>query len=188
MRVTRLGWVLALLLWAAPRVRADVAVLLEEPYSYDGALAGTGHTALYLTRVCAASPTLLRRCQPGESGVVISRYHRIAGYDWIAVPLYPYLYAVEKPQDIPLFADVKLEAALRDRYRRLHYEQMIPDGPEGETPPGDWYELIGSAYDRTLYAFQLPTSAVQDDAFIKKYNSRTNRMAYKFVTNNCADF
>jgi hypothetical protein len=53
MRLTRLAWVLALLLWAPPCVRADVAVLLEEPYSYDGALAGTGHTAIYLTRVCA---------------------------------------------------------------------------------------------------------------------------------------
>jgi hypothetical protein len=130
----------------------------------------------------------LRRCLPGESGVVISRYHRIAGYDWIAVPFYPYLYAVDKPKDIPLFADVKLEAALRDRYRRENYERMIPDGPEGEAPPGDWYELIGSAYDRTIYAFQLPTSAEQDDAFIARYNSRTNRTSYKFVTNNCADF
>ena len=70
-----------------PVAHADVAVLLEEPYSYDGALAGTGHTAIYLNRVCAASPTVLRRCQFGESGVVLSRYHRIAGYDWLAIPL-----------------------------------------------------------------------------------------------------
>jgi hypothetical protein len=178
----------ALLFFGAAGARADVAVLLEEPYSYDGAFAGTGHAAVYLSNICAESPVSLRRCLPGESGVVISRYHRIAGYDWIAVPLYPYLYAVGKPQDIPLFADVKLEAALRDRYRRLNYEQMIPDGPEDETPPGDWYELIGSAYDRTLYAFQLPTTAEQDDALIAHLNSQKNRMAYKFVTKNCADF
>ena len=179
---------LGLLSLGAAGVRADVAVLLEEPYSYDGAFAGTGHAAVYLSNICADSPTSLRRCLPGESGVVISRYHRIAGYDWIAVPLYPYLYAIEKPQDIPLFADGKLEAALRDRYRRENYEQLVPDGPNGETPAGDWYELIGSAYDRTLYAFQLPTSADQDDAFIAKYNSQPNRESYKFVTNNCADF
>src|SRR6202008_3857878 len=92
----------------APRARADAVVLLEEPYSYDGAFAGTGHTAVYLARVCAASPTSLRRCQPGESGVVISRYHRIGGYDWIAIPLYPYLYGVDKPENVPLFADSKL--------------------------------------------------------------------------------
>ncbi len=178
----------ALLFLGAASARADVAVLLEEPYSYDGAFAGTGHAAVYLSNICADSPVSLRRCQPGESGVVISRYHRVAGYDWIAVPLYPYLYAVGKPDDIPLFADVKLEAELRDHYRRENLEQLIPDGPNGETPTGDWYELIGSAYDRTLYAFQLPTTAEQDDAFIARYNSRPNRESYKFVTNNCADF
>ena len=178
----------ALLFLGAASARADVAVLLEEPYSYDGAFAGTGHAAVYLSNICADSPVSLRRCQPGESGVVISRYHRVAGYDWIAVPLYPYLYAVGKADDIPLFADAKLEAALRDHYRRENLEQLIPDGPDGETPTGDWYELIGSAYDRTLYAFQLPTTAEQDDAFIARYNSRPNRESYKFVTNNCADF
>ncbi len=184
----KLAWVALLLLSAAPRSRADVAVLLEEPYSYDGALAGTGHTAVYLTRVCAVTPTVLRRCQPGEAGVVLSRYHRIAGYDWIAVPLIPYLYAVEKPEYIPLFTDNKLEAALRDRYRRKSLEDVAPDGPSGETPGGDWYELVGSAYDRTLYGFQIETSAAQDDKFIAQYNSRPNRDSYKVVSRNCADF
>jgi hypothetical protein len=177
-----------LLLSAAPRAHADVAVLLEEPYSYDGAFAGTGHAAAYLTRVCAASPTVLRRCQPGEPGVVLSRYHRVAGYDWIAVPLYPYLYAVDQPEHIPLFTDNKLEAALRDRYRRKFLEDVVPDGPSGETPGGDWYELVGSAYDRTLYGFQIETSAAQDDKFIAQYNSRPNRESYKLVSRNCADF
>ncbi len=179
---------LALLFFGVAGARADVAILLEEPYSYDGAFAGTGHAAVYLSNICAESPVVLRRCLPGESGVVISRYHRVAGYDWIAVPLYPYLYAVEKPGDIPLFADVKLEGALRDHYRRENLEHLIPDGPGGETPTGDWYELIGSAYDRTLYAFQLPTTADQDDAFIARYNSKPNRESYKLVTKNCADF
>src|SRR5579864_8516755 len=104
------------LLWLVPRAHADVTVLLEEPYSYDGALAGTGHTAVYFSRVCAESPTVLRRCHPGEPGAVISRYHGVGGYDWIAIPLIPYLYAVEKPADIPLIANAKLEATLRDRY------------------------------------------------------------------------
>jgi hypothetical protein len=179
---------IALLFLGVAGARADVAVLLEEPYSYDGAFAGTGHAAVYLTNICADSPVSLRRCLPGESGVVISRYHRIAGLDWVAVPLYPYLYAVDRPEDIPLFTDAKLEAALRNHYRRENLEQLVPDGSDGETPTGDWYELIGSAYDRTLYAFQLPTTAAQDDAFIARYNSQPNRESYKFVTHNCADF
>jgi hypothetical protein len=131
MRLTRTIGLLALLLLGTSRAHADVAVLLEEPYSYDGAFAGTGHTAVYLTRVCASSPTVLRRCQPGEPGVVLSRYHRIAGYDWIAVPLYPYLYAVDNPEHVPLFTDNKLEAALRDQYRRKYLRDVVPDGPSG---------------------------------------------------------
>lgn len=168
--------------------RAEVTVFLEEPYSLDGELAGTGHTAVYLSSVCASSPTVLRRCEPGETGVVLSRYHHIAGYDWLAIPLLPYLYAVERPEDIPLIADTKIEAAMRDAYRRKYLEDLVPDGPEGETPSGDWYELVGSAFDRTLYGFQFATTAEQDDAFIAAYNSRPNRRAYKLVTSNCADF
>ena len=177
----------AALTYAAP-VRAEVTVLLEEPYSLDGELAGTGHTAIYLSSVCASSPTSLRRCEPGESGVVLSRYHHIGGYDWLAIPLLPYLYAVERPEDIPLIADTRIQAAMRDAYRRKYLEDIVPDGPEGETPSGDWYELVGSAFDRTLYGFQFATSPEQDDAFIAAYNSRPNRQAYKLVTSNCADF
>src|SRR4029077_15944477 len=136
--------------------------------------AGTGHTAVYLTRVCAASPTLLRRCKPGEFGVVISRYTRIAGYDWIAIPLLPYLYAVSKPEDIPLYADSKLAAFLRNEYRRKYLEELAPDTPSGEIPAGDWVQLVGSAYDRTSYGFRVETTPEQDDEFIYWMNSRPN--------------
>src|ERR1700675_3822407 len=114
MRLAKLFALLSLLPWLAPLANADATILLEEPYSYDGALAGTGHAAVYLNRVCAASPTVLRRCGLGERGVVISRYTRIGGYDWIAIPLIPYLYAVDNPEDVPLYANSKLAAFLRD--------------------------------------------------------------------------
>ena len=188
MKLAKTIWLLPILLLLVPSARADVAVLLEEPYSYDGAWAGTGHAAVYLNRVCAASPTVLRRCRPGEAGVVISRYHRVAGYDWLAIPLYPYLYAVERPGDVPLFANGKLEAAMRDQYRRNHLRSIVPDGPDGAAPGGDWYELIGSAYDRTLYGFQIETTPDQDDEFIARYNASPNRESYRLVSNNCADF
>ena len=189
MKWPRFGFLLFLLLSGfAQRARANATVLLEEPYSYDGALAGAGHTAVYLTRVCAESPVTLRRCNPGEHGVVISRYARIAGYDWIAIPLVPYLYAVESPEDVPLYADPKLAVFLRDQYRRAHLEEIAPDAPGGETPKGDWYELIGSAYDRTTYGFEIETTPEQDDALIAWLNSRPNRATYKVVSRNCADF
>jgi hypothetical protein len=172
----------------ASRADANVTVLLEEPYSYDGALAGTGHTAVYLNRVCAASPVTLRRCNSGEHGVVISRYARIAGYDWIGIPLVPYLYAVDDPQDAPLYADPKTVAFVRDQYRRANLETIAPDSPGGETPKGDWYQLVGSSYDRTNFGFEIESSPEQDDALIAWLNSRPNRASYQFARRNCADF
>ena len=188
-KCSRLGVVLLFLVAGfTQRAQANVTVLLEEPYSYDGAFAGTGHTAVYLTRICAATPVTLRRCEPGEHGAVVSRYARIAGYDWIAIPLVPYLYAVDNPEDVPLYADPKLVVFLRDQYRRAHLEDIAPDAPGGKVPKGDWYQLIGSSYDRTSDGFELETTPDQDDALIAWLNSRPNRTSYKFLSRNCADF
>ncbi len=188
MRLGRLATILLFCLCAIPRAPAEVTLFLEEPYSYDGALAGTGHAAVYLSGVCAASPVVLRLCEPGETGVVISRYHRVAGYDWIAIPLIPYLYAVEQREYIPLFADKKLAAFLRDRYRRDQLESLVPDLPDGKTPEGDWYELVGASYLRTIYAYEIETDPKLDAALIRKLNGRSNHDRFDLVTANCADF
>jgi hypothetical protein len=161
---------------------------LGEPYGYDGWLAGTGHAAVYLSHVCATSPIALRLCAPGETGIVISRYSSVAGYDWVAIPLIPYLYGVEKQEDVPLFADAKLVAFLRDRYRRTHLESLAPDLPDSGTPGGGWYELIGASYIRTIYAFDIETSPEQDAMLIRKLNSWPNRQRWNLATSNCADF
>lgn len=168
--------------------RGAAVLLLEEPYSYDGMLAGTGHAAVYLSNVCAASPVELRACAPGETGVVLSRYHAVGGYDWIAIPLVSYLYAVERPQDVPLYADGKLVAFLRDRYRRTHLLSLAPDLPGGGTPGGEWYELVGASYLRTIYAFEIETTPARDAALIDLLNSRPNRAHWNLITSNCADF
>jgi hypothetical protein len=175
-------------LWVPREVSANAAVLLEEPYGLDGAFAGAGHVAVYLTRVCAASPTSLRRCQGGEHGVVISRYNGIRGYDWIAIPLIPYLYAVTNPEDIPVYADSKIVAVLRDQYRRNHLEDLVPDDLSGEAPKGNWVQLVGSAYNRTSFAYEIKTTAPQDDELIAWLNSRANHTLYRALSRNCADF
>jgi hypothetical protein len=180
---------LAVLLVAfAAQAQTSATLLLEEPYGKLGFFTGTGHIAVYLSGVCADSPLALRPCTPGESGVVLSRYNGVGGYDWIAIPLIPYLYAVERPEDVPLFADAKMVAFLRDRYRRAHLEAIAPDLENGETPGGNWYELVGTSYDRTVYGFTVETSATRDAALIRKYNSSPNRSHFRTVSNNCADF
>lgn len=180
--------VLLLLAGSSLRAHAAATLLLEEPYSVDGTFAGTGHVAVYLDRVCAETPFKLRRCKPGELGAVLSRYHGIAGYDWFAIPLVPYLYAVEEPEQVPLYADAKLVSFLRDQYRRKHFKEFIPDAADGGTPEGPWYQLVGSSYDRTSYAFEIETTAAQDEELIEILNARRNVGMYKLLSSNCADF
>jgi len=168
--------------------RASATLLLEEPYGKLGFFTATGHAAVYLSGVCAETPVLLRPCTPGETGVVISRYDGVGGYDWVAIPLIPYLYAVDRPEDIPLFADAKMVAFLRDRYRRRYLEEIAPDVKNGETPGGNWYELVGSSYDRTIYGFEIETTPEQDRALIGKLNSSPNESHFRTASNNCADF
>lgn len=167
---------------------ASATLLLEEPYGKLGFFTATGHAAVYLSGVCADSPLVLRQCEPGETGIVLSRYDGVHGYDWIAIPLIPYLYAVERPEDVPLFADAKMVAFLRDRYRRKYLEEIAPDVNGGETPGGNWYELIGSSYDRTIYGFDIETSPAQDAALIRKLNTSPNRSRFHLISRNCADF
>jgi hypothetical protein len=50
-----------MILWAAVPAHAAVALLMEEPFGEFGTMNPTGHAALYLDHVCAASPTRLRR-------------------------------------------------------------------------------------------------------------------------------
>jgi hypothetical protein len=187
--VRRSAGIFALLCLAcAGSAAASATLLLEEPYGKLGFFTPTGHAAVYLSDICAETPVVLRPCAPGETGVVISRYDGVDGYDWMAIPLIPYLYAVERPEDVPLFADVKMVAFLRNRYRRQHLAEYFPDGPNGEAPGGNWYELVGSAYDRATYGFEIATSPERDLALIQKLNTSANMSHFHTVSQNCADF
>jgi hypothetical protein len=174
------------------RARADAALLMEEPYGEFGAFNPTGHAAIYLNHICAESPTRLRPCRSGEPGAVISRYHKIDGYDWLAIPLVPYLYAVERVEDVPPEADAALEGRLRDEYRRKHLEEFAPDvekgKKEGEAPGGEWTQLVGASYDRRIYGFQVQTTADEDERFMDRFNDSRNDGHFNLLFHNCADF
>ena len=167
---------------------ADATLFVQEPYGVFGAINPTGHASVYLSRVCAQTPVVLRRCDPGEFGIVISRYRKLSGYDWIAIPLVPYLYAVEDFASIPEEANAETVAYLRDEYRRNHLREIVPDGAGGQTPKGSWVELIGAAYNRKIYGFQIETTEAQDQYVISVLNSRKNKSHFDLFFNNCADF
>ncbi len=173
---------------ATAAAHGSVAVLLEQPYGVLGVVSPMGHVAVYVDHVCAATPLELRPCRPGELGVVISRYDGIGNRDWVAVPLLPYLYAVESAADIPETMDREQEALLRDLYRRHALESVAPDLPDGSAPAGNWYELAGSALDRTIYGFSVATTPEQDAKLIAIFNDRRNVERYQAQFRNCADF
>lgn len=177
-----------LAIFASSSAHADASLLLEEPFGTFGAMNPTGHAAIWLDHVCADSPTHLRPCREGEDGVVLSRYHRIDGYDWLAMPLLAYLYAVDDAAEIPDSATPRLELKLRDSYRREHLEDLVPDDPEHEIPRGEWIQLVGAAYDRRIWGFDVATTAEQDNALMARFNSRRNLSHFNLFFNNCANF
>jgi len=179
---------LAGLLLGTAFARANMTLLVEEPFGTFGGMNPTGHAALYFSGVCAETPLSVRRCREGEEGVVISRYHRIAGFDWIAIPVIAYLYAVDRVEQIPQKVGEKDVASLRDDYRRKYLERFAPDESDGGAPEGDWIQLVGAAYDRTIYAFEIKTTAEQDDKLIEALNSGPNRTQFHLLSRNCADF
>jgi len=167
---------------------AQAALLMEEPYGFFGAVNPTGHNAIYFERICAETPVQLRRCRPGETGVVIARYQGIDGYDWVAIPLMPYLYAVENPSDVPARVDHDTVVQLRNRYRETHLARLGPKLSPGNFVHGGWTQLVGSAYERRIYAFRFDTTLQQDDAVIARMNAGPNHTRFDLLFNNCADF
>jgi hypothetical protein len=129
----------------------------------------------------------LRRCQPGESGVVISRYSGVEKLDWIAIPLLPYLYAVERTEDVPEWADDIGVNLMRQEYAAAHLGSLASGNEEFDRKTV-WPQLLGTAYIRKIYCFKISTSDEQDDRLIVEYNERQNRSHFNLFTNNCADF
>jgi hypothetical protein len=169
------------------RCEGQAALLLEEPYGFFGTLNPTGHNAIYFGRICAETPLKLRRCEPGELGAVIARYSGIKGYDWIAIPLIPYLYSVETADQVPEHVDKREVNLLRDRYHEAHL-QTFGHARRGNLLHGGWTQLLGASYERRTYVFRFDTTPEQDDALIASLNSEPNHSHFNLFYNNCADF
>lgn len=180
--------VLASLLLASKPSQGQAALLLEEPYGFFGTLNPTGHTAIYFARICAASPTKLRRCEPGEMGSVISRYSDVAHHDWVVIPLIPYLYSVEDISEVPDRVNQETVHRLRNQYHEAHLLVLGKDVRRGDFWHGGWTQLVGVSYERRMYAFRFDTTEEQDDALIERMNKDKNRSHFELFFNNCADF
>ena len=147
-----------------------------------------GHTAIYLDRVCADGPLKLRMCEAGEpQGVAIARYHRIGDLDWVASPIMQFLYATDRPQEIPAYVAAESVWEMRQRYRRRYMLAIVPDGTEKDKATDEWWESAGIAYNRKVWGYQIATSREQEEQFVAMMNAEPNKHRYLKRTN-CANF
>jgi hypothetical protein len=172
---------------------ADAGVVLNESLDTSVArITGSGHSAIYLSRVCPDnSPVKMRLCRPGEQGSVLSNYTTLGEdqpYEWNIVPLSVYLYGVEDPRNRPLVSSKEIKAALEERYREKYLTGLC-EGKECRTSNGaEWREMVGATLERSLYIFVVKTSVEQDRALIAEFNARPNHNHFNGAIRNCADF
>jgi hypothetical protein len=184
--------VLLLACLAASPAYADVGVLLNESLDTSFArISGSGHSAVYFSRICAESPVKLRLCRPDEQGSVISNYTTLGEdqpFEWNIVPLSIYLYGVEDPQNRPLFASQKIKRALEERYRTKFLAGYCDSSTCRTSGKAEWREMVGATLERSIYMFVVETSVEQDRALIAEFNSLPNQNHFNGITKNCATF
>jgi len=177
---------------AASPAYGDVGVLLNE--SLDTGLAritGSGHSAVYFSRICPESPIKLRLCRPNEQGSVISNYTTLGEdqpFEWNVVPLSVYMYGVEDPQNRPLFGSQKIKHALEERYRANFLAGYCESATCRTSGKAEWREMVGATLERSIYIFVVETSLEQDRALIAELNALPNQNHFNGVTRNCAEF
>jgi hypothetical protein len=177
----------------APRASADAGVILNESLDTSVArITGSGHSAVYLSRICPdGSPVKMRLCREGEEGSVLWNYTTLgedSPYEWNIVPLSIYLYGVENPTDRPLMSSKEIKAALEERYRQKYLTGLCDTKKCLTSNSAEWREMVGATLERSLYMFVVKTTRAQDEQVIAAFNSRPNVNHFHCATNNCADF
>jgi hypothetical protein len=165
------------------RAYGDLTLFIEAPINFLGHVSSTGHAALLVDGLCSDDHVSLRLCRAGENGTVISRYKGIDGYDWLAMPPGPYLFAVDSANEIPGTATVASVNRLREKYREEHPHSFKQDPRED-----GWVQLLGASYRRRIICIRVHTTAEQDERLMQWLNRRPDRTHFNFFFSNCADF
>ena len=172
--------------------RADVGIVLNESLDTSVArITGSGHSAVYLSRICPASPTKMRLCAPGEQGSVISNYTTLGEddpFELNIVSLNTFVYGVSNMDDRPLFSSFKIKGALEEHYRENVIRDYCASKSCQTSNKAEWREMVSAASERTLYILIASTTLEQDKALIDKFNAMPNVNHFNGMTRNCADF
>jgi hypothetical protein len=188
----RLVAVLVLHFWLAASAYADVGVLLNESLNTNLArITGSGHSAVYFSRICPESPVKLRLCRSDEQGSVISNYTTLGEdqpFEWNVVSLSIYMYGVEDPQNRPLFGSQKIKRALEERFRANFLAGYCAGAICRTSGKAEWREMVGATLSRSIYIFVVETSVEQDRDLIAEFNALPNQNHFNGITRNCAEF
>ena len=177
---------------AGPRAHAGVGVVLNE--SLDSSvdrITGTGHSAVYFSRICPDSPVRLRLCRSDEQGSVMSNYINIGEdqpFEWNVVSLNMYLYGVEDSRYRPLFGSYKVKHLLEERYLAKYLTAHCEGPPCTTSLKAEWREMVAATLIRSVHIFLIDTTVEQDRELIARFNSSPNQSHFNGLTRNCADF
>jgi hypothetical protein len=186
------AFAILLFLLACSSAYGDVGVVLNESLDTSvDRVTGTGHSAVYLSRICPESPVRLRLCHAGEQGSVISNYTNLGedrSFQWNIAPLSVFLYGVEEPRHRPVFGSDKIKGVLEERYRDKVLQAYCAGPPCATSNKAEWREMVGAELSRGIYIFIVHTTVRQDLDLIETFNTLPNRNHFNGAIRNCADF
>ncbi len=174
------------------KARADIGVVLADPTTIGVSVyTHAGHSLVYLSGVCAASPVRARLCEAGEQGSVVTTYpdfRETQAYAWNLVPLSLYLEGSLTPGDRLLFGSRLIKEALEAHARDSFLRDVCADDHCPQTPHSFWRDIVDANAVRDIFIFAVHTTREQDQAAVEWLNGGPNVNHYNGFTNNCAVF
>lgn len=184
--------VFAVLALALPLARADVGVILADPTTVGaGSYTNAGHSLVYLSEICPATPTRARLCHPGEQGSIVTTYpnfREAQPYAWNLVPLSLYLEGLPHPGNRLLYASRTVKTMLELTARIGYFRGVCSHDHCPEHSHSYWRDLVASTAERDVFIYAVHSTRAQDEAVVKWLNESANVNHYHGMTTNCAAF
>jgi hypothetical protein len=171
---------------------ADIGVVLADPTTVGVSVyTHAGHSLVYLSGVCAASPVRARLCETGEQGSIVTTYpdfRETEAYRWNLVPLSLYLDGSLTPDDRLLYGSRVVKEAMEAHARNSFFQDVCGEAHCPQTAHSFWRDLVDATAVRDIFIFAVHTTRVQDQAIVNWLNAEPNVNHYNGFTNNCAVF
>jgi hypothetical protein len=188
----RLILLAAIVLVCTAIARADLGVVVDDPTTVGSSkYIPTGHSLVYLSNVCADTPTHTRLCTPGEQGSIVSVYpdlREAQPFAWNLVPFSIFLNGSPTPGNRLLYASNFVKQSLELHAREGIFQDVCTGNACPQLPNSHWRDMVAATADRDLFLYAVQTTPAQDQLAVDFLNHDPNINRYNPITNNCADF